>query len=578
MMKQKKRPVTAGPTTQKHSDNTIISDSCELAKYLIPLNGKVPAISSGDTWKRRFGPEEFNGGNFGLRLGEEFDGRYLLAIDYDGPDHLADFLEELESMGINAPRIAVKTGGKHNGYHLYFATQKPVMGKYKGNYRGTTVELLGNGCYTVIPPSKVERHYQIATELKTGAPICYKVGSVETFLEELESVEILDSFQLAKIQELIQEKREKTPSNLYSSYLVSFDSKALISSDLKLWETLLSSSFENTYHEKLSLKDSKNFKCIFHKEKRASAGLHYSKDKYNYHDFHTGKSYDVVEVFHALKHQKEPAFLEAKNSKNWQNALLELFDWIDENDITTGFGEYFDSWRRDFRENVNLSGGGEFKNYILDTFDAILDIARTRINKGINELVLSKRFVAERVAWSGDEKHKAKVINRAMNFLVFAGVLRKGRDLSTPNGRTYIFSINFGIAPQRLAEAWAQLLEAGIATVNDFKKATVAEYFGEELANSIFRASAIENQKTGGMEDELRDGFNERFKDSQDNISRLETLRESKDMLYVTDGSELHPVELAGLARGLSSDGLRNIARNLRVELQLTDSVTVEAE
>ncbi len=68
------------------------------------------------------------------------------------------------------------------------------------------------------------------------------------------------------------------------------------------------------------------------------------------------------------------------------------------------------------------------------------------------------------------------------------------------------------------------------------------------------------------------------YKDIERTISRLETLRQSKDMLYITDGSELHPVELAGLARGLSSDGLRNIARNLRAELQLTDSITTEAE
>ena len=526
MTRQKKSPASTGPTSQRLTDNSIIAEKSELSKYLIPLskNGKVPAISEGDTWKRSFAPEEFNGGNYGLRLGEEFNGGHLLAIDYDGPENLPDFLEELASMGINGPRIAVKTGGKHNGYHLYYATQKPFLGKLRGNYRGTTVEVMGKGCYTVIPPSKVERHYQIATELTNG-PICYNVGSVETFLEELESVEILNSFQLTKIQELIQENtenKEKLPSNLYSSYLVAFDSISLISSDLKLWQTLLSKAFENLYHEQLSLKDSKNFKCVFHKEKNPSAGLHYSKDKYIYHDFHNGKSFDIVEVFHAIKHQKEPAFLEAKNSNNWTNALMELFDWIDENDITTGFGERFDTWRRDFRAKVNLSGGGEFKNYIIDTFDAILDIARTRINKGINELVLSKRFVAEKVAWSGSDKSKALIINRAMNFLVLAGVLRKGRDLSCKAGRTYIFSIDFNCSPQRLAEAWAQLLEAGIATVNDFKKSTVAEYFGEELANSIFRASAIEKE-TGGIDDgehgELQDSVNWRLTDSQDNIS-----------------------------------------------------------
>ena len=35
-MKQKKSPATTGPTTQKHSDNTIISDCLEFIKTLYP--------------------------------------------------------------------------------------------------------------------------------------------------------------------------------------------------------------------------------------------------------------------------------------------------------------------------------------------------------------------------------------------------------------------------------------------------------------------------------------------------------------------------------------------------------------
>jgi len=512
-MKQKKSPASTGPTNTRNTDTLIITDFSEIAKHLIPLFGKIPRLKKGDTWKRSFDDEEFpEGCNYGLRLGEETEWGYLTVIDYDGSEHFLEFLSMLREKGIDTDTVAVKTGGKHQGYHLYFWTDKSFTGRFKGQFEGIDVEILGEGCYTVIPPSKVANDYRIVEAFTEKEPITFRVSSVESFLDELERAAEISFSKLQIIQESFKE--ESAPSNYNSSYLVHFSH---ISGDLLLWELILNDSYKSIYDEELHLFKSLGFKCVFHKEENPSANLFWidEKAKFVYHDFHDGKNYDIVEVFHALKNHREPEFLPAVDSRKWTDGLLELFDWIDENSITTGFGERFDCWRSDFLERLILTGGGEFKNYIVDTLKVILEISRERINKGINELVLSKRYVADRVPWEGSDKTKAFIVNRAMNFLVFAGFLKKGRDLATENGRTYIFSINFECKVTDVEKAWSELVKVGLSNYRDFNKANVADVFGEKVASDIFRASAIEREVlsdgkrlSNDSEGQLRDGPN----------------------------------------------------------------------
>ncbi len=510
-MKQKKSPASTGPTNTRNTDTLIITDFSEIAKHLIPLFGKIPRLKKGDTWKRSFNDEEFpDGCNYGLRLGEETEWGYLTVIDYDGSEHFLEFLSMLREKGVSTDTVAVKTGGKHQGYHLYFWTDKPFTGRFNGNFEGIDVEILGEGCYTVIPPSKVANDYRIVEAFTEKEPITFRVSSVESFLDELERAAEISFSKLEIIQELLE--KESAPSNCNSSYLVHFSH---ISSDLLLWELILNDSYKSIYDEELHLFKSLGFKCVFHKEKNPSANLFWidEKAKFVYHDFHDGKNYDIVEVFHAIKNHQEPQFLEAKNSRKWLDALLELYEWIDENRITTGFGEKFDRWRDGFLGNLRLTGGGSFKEYIVDTLKTILEISRERINKGINELVLSKRFVADRVDWTGSDKNKAKIVNRAMNFLVFAGILQKGRDLSTENGRTYIFSIDFKCTTEAVERAWSELVKAGLTNYRDFNKSNVADVFGPDVANKIFRASAIEKEASRD-EIGIQDEASERLQDS----------------------------------------------------------------
>jgi len=510
-MKQKKSPDATGPTTQNITDTMIITDFREIAKHLIPLNGKIPRLKKEDTWKRSFDDEEFpDGCNYGLRLGEETEWGYLTVIDYDGSEHFLEFLSMLREKGVSTDTVAVKTGGKHQGYHLYFWTDKPFTGRFKGQFEGVDVEILGNGTYTVIPPSKVASDYRIVEAFTEKEPITYQVSNVQNFLDELERAAEISFSKLQIIQESFKE--ESAPSNYNSSYLVHFSH---ISGDLLLWELILNDSYKSIYDEELHLSKSLRFKCVFHKEENPSANLFWidEKAKFVYHDFHDGKNYDIVEVFHAIKNHQEPEFLEAKNSRKWLDALLELYEWIDENRITTGFGEKFDRWRDGFLGNLRLTGGGSFKEYIVDTLKTILEISRERINKGINELVLSKRFVAERMDRTGSDKNKAKIVNRAMNFLVFSGLLQKGRDLGTKNGRTYIFSIDFEITTAMVENAWNELIKAGLTNYRDFNKSNVADIFGPDVANKIFRASAIEKEARRD-ENGVQNEASERLQDS----------------------------------------------------------------
>jgi len=510
MTEQKKSPASTGPT-HTNGYSTIITDFEEITKHLIPLKGKIPRLKKGDTWKRSFDDGEFpDGCNYGLRLGEEAEWGYLTVIDYDSSEHFLDFLSFLREKGVSTDTVAVKTGGKHQGYHLYYWADKPFTGRFKGQFEGVDVEILGEGCYTVIPPSKVAIDYQVVEAFTEKEPITYHVSSARNFLDEIERAAEISFARLEIIQESLEQ--ESLPSNLYTNYLVNF---SLISSDLLLWKLILKDFYKSIYDEELHLSKSLRFKCVFHQEKNPSAGLHFTKGWFVYHDFHDGKSFDIVEVFHALKHQKPPEFLEAKNSRKWLDALLELYDWIDENGITTGFGEKFDRWRDGFLGNLRLTGGGAFKEYITDTLETILVIARERINKGINELVLSKRYVAERMDWKGPDKTKAFIVNRAMNFLVFAGLLQKGRDLGTKNGRTYIFSIDFDITTTMVEKAWSELVKAGLTNYRDFNKNNVADLFGAQVANRVFRASAMEKEarRDGiGIHDEaserVQDGAN----------------------------------------------------------------------
>jgi len=134
---------------------------------LIPLarGSKCPIVKG---WhKDTFPITAFGSGNIGTRAGEwvSIDGKegFLFIIDYDSTD-----LELFRKLCIEIklpPTTCVRTGGGHNGYHLYYLTDFEVRKHGMLSYREAPIDLLGKGSFAVIPPSIVEKPYKYISGL-----------------------------------------------------------------------------------------------------------------------------------------------------------------------------------------------------------------------------------------------------------------------------------------------------------------------------------------------------------------------------------------------------------------------------
>jgi hypothetical protein len=493
------------------STTNIIAHESLRAK-LIPLvhGGKEPDTKKGDTWKREFQDHEFrNGCNYGLRLGKIADNLYLTVIDLDNPNSFMRFYDILMQMGMKP--AMVETGGKHQGTHFYFLTDKhiPYQEYKKLDFEGEIHT--GQNHYVVIPPSKVKTDYTVFNG-KTG------YETVDDFLSFLsENIQFVESEKLLKLFNFLTDNHYKKldnfayisagkskklqPSNRCCSYLVveSLSDELIysITMDSILWEKVINLRYEEIYGRPFYLELNKNILCIFHQEKNPSAGLFKKENgEILYKDFHLGsqKAFNVVEVFHAIKHNKEPRFLKGQD---WTNALMELFDWIENEQIETGYLKAFDDWWNDFRDKLKLKKNA-FSRYITKTLDVVMNEFRERMRKGHNQAVLAKRYVTDKVNFkSKSEKTKGFIINRSMNFLVFAGLLKKAKtrnfeyiDKKTGKKKQrkgYIYSIDFNCSPEQIMKAFDSLIKNGIADVRKFKKSSVSAYYGIEKAMDVFR-------------------------------------------------------------------------------------------
>jgi len=523
---------------QKKDDET-------LKRYKEPFL-QLPGNNGKYTWQRYFNDSEFydmrdtsRRANTGLELGFETSNGYLMVIDYDSPESFDDFLQLLNEHNIPTDTIIVKTGGNHGGYHLYYLTDERLDKNITKSFENASVEFLVNH-YVLTPPSRVKDDYMIILD---GEPRRLHedplIGSSEFFDYLSENIEKVSLENLKKLTEKLQENQqnnsdesnsskaevnnvkedtpqEKLPSNLYSSYLVTSYLVTLsnsygfvfdLSSDLLLWESLLNGSYENLYGCSLNLERSMSFKDIFERENHASCGLFKREDgSFVYKDFRTEKSFNIVEVFHAIKNNKKPEFLEDKESKRWTRALIEFLEWIESNSVETGFLVAFDNWRESFESELKLRENN-FSKYIEKTLQVILNEFRERIRKGHNKAVLTKRYVANKLNWSMSDTSKAYIVNRCMNFLVFSGLLHKGDTInftytdSNGNervGKTYKYSINFECSPGEVMRAFESLIKNGLANYQQFNKNNITSCYGFEVANTIFRGKAKNSIKGDG--------------------------------------------------------------------------------
>jgi hypothetical protein len=147
--------------------NELIQRYIECRLPIIPLahGTKCPVARGWD--KNNYPAESFRNRNVGTRAGEwiRVDGKEgnLLIIDFDSPD-----LELLKRLCSAIPLVrttCVRTGGEHEGYHLFYLTPSATRKRGMLRYREASIDLLGKGSFAVIPPSVVVAPYRFLVGL-----------------------------------------------------------------------------------------------------------------------------------------------------------------------------------------------------------------------------------------------------------------------------------------------------------------------------------------------------------------------------------------------------------------------------
>lgn len=287
---------------------------------------------------------------------------------------------------------------------------------------------------------------------------------------------------------------------------------SILSSDVWLWQSVLGLAdvrLSAPDLKRLQEKGNLYLDCPFHEKNPGglSASLFcpsiryrersfVSASAFQFHDFHTGENYDIIEIYHAITHKKEPERFRPGSLQSL-SAFTELCDWIADNNITTAFGAMFDTWAEAFEKNLadlmataNIERNAFFRTIFTLILPVILQIARKQFNTGRSKFIASVRFVAN---LAGLPESRIIEVNRAMNFLVLAGLLQKGETKRLRGGGdetasvTYYYSINFEATSKQLITAWQTVEELGLGSVRTFTKANLARSFGKEKADEIVR-------------------------------------------------------------------------------------------
>lgn len=285
-----------------------------------------------------------------------------------------------------------------------------------------------------------------------------------------------------------------------------------LSSDVYLWQSVLSLAdvrLTPADLRRLAVKGNVYLDCVFHEKNPGglSASLFCPSIRYRdkndssaatfmFHDFHTGENYAIVEIYHAISHKKEPERFKPGSLKAVA-AFTEFCDWIEESKITTVYGAMFDNWRAAFEKNLAdematkpIARNAFFRTIFNLILPVLLDIARKNANTCRPEFIASVRYVA---SLAGFSESRIIEVNRAMNFLVLAGILKKGESKRLRGGDdeasrdTYQYSINFETTSKQLIAAWETIEELGLGSVRTFTKSNIARAFGKEKADEIIR-------------------------------------------------------------------------------------------
>lgn len=147
---------------------------------VIPLQGKKAVGRWQQYQERRMTWVEFTRvpvwQNVGIICGEVSEN--LLVVDLDGREAVLAFVARWPEL---LQTMAIKTG---RGYHLYYYTDT-----LPGNRRVNGIELRGNGCYVVAPPSIHPDTKQPYTVYKQKPPLRADLAGVEKWLDGMRGSE-----------------------------------------------------------------------------------------------------------------------------------------------------------------------------------------------------------------------------------------------------------------------------------------------------------------------------------------------------------------------------------------------------
>jgi len=271
--------------------------------------------------------------------------------------------------------------------------------------------------------------------------------------------------------------------------------KDLLSSDAELWKKVLEIAGveldTHTLQEQGSIKfpdlfgsgnPTRTVYSLFH------PGIRYTdfseKSNFQLHCFANDMNYDIIEVFLALKDGGNP-----KKAKMTPKELSRFYSWIEEEGITTIYGAAFDEWWNRLEPELNRQfelmaevSNNRFLDDIRKVTEVIRSEARKNYNNGKEWFMCSVRHVG-RLA-GGLSKFR---VNRAMNFLVLAGFLKKGDETRIGVHTTYKYRLDFLTFPEDIYETWETLEENSLANAKDFKRENVVLAFGEKRANEVFK-------------------------------------------------------------------------------------------
>lgn len=458
-----------------------------------------------ESWKRSFEFQDFKkNSNVGLRLGRWKDG-WLTALDVDDPGILSDLLTALEKFLDSI--VIIKTGGKHDGYHILLKTDEPLK-----NQKNNSFEIKSDGTYIVFPPSTVDSRYFF---LKPSDPY-EAINLLQTHtIPSQDLSQVIKN--LIKSGNSITETYNSNPifylncrslRKEIDEIVVVEDIDEIDKSEF-IWKKLM---------EKFGVKVEldKAFSCVVkerffgEEDKHPSASLHrFSNGKILYVDFHQSGNLryrTIVEIYKLWRTGKSDK-LKRRETRLWLNEMiLDLNIWTQS---ALELNEKVESLKEKLEERLPP----RWLKVIGVIFDELIKAERLALPQGA---VISARYLEEKTGVD------YKITNKVLNFLCAVGICRKNGKVKRLNTE-YIKLENFEISEviQRVEELIEYL--HGHGGFSRFSRKAVQKVFGAEKVKEIFHREP-DPELVSSMRKRSREGSKKTDEEKSEEVITLYTI------------------------------------------------------